>query len=75
MSNKDILFYLFIGILFGVLLSVCAWGIWDDITHTTLELETTHADLQRCIESDAAMWSEQWCEDCYSIWYQISERR
>jgi len=75
MNNKEIFWYMALGALAGIMLSVCAWGIWDDVTHSTIEIRATHAELQRCIESDAPMWSDAWCQDCYGIWYEITERR
>lgn len=35
----------------------------------------SYAELQRCAECDAPMWSDAWCENCYRIWSVASERR
>ena len=35
----------------------------------------TTGELRQCLATDAPMWSDAWCENCYRIWAIANERR
>ena len=75
MSNKEAWLYLCLGAVAGFVITLLGFQAYLDHTMPTIEIRATHTELQRCIECDAPMWSDQWCQDCYGVWYEITGGR